>query len=61
MTKFDSSYSYNALKNYIASWHLLCVFQYQKPLEVYGLEKKVLQELKKIKPCKEGDVQCNPS
>jgi len=37
------------------------MFQYQKPPEVYGLEKKILQELKKIKPCKEGDVQCNPS
>jgi hypothetical protein len=36
------------------------MFQYQKPPEVYGLEKKVLQELKKIKPCKE-DVECNPS
>lgn len=39
----------------------LYMFQYQKPPEVYGLEKKILQELKKIKPCKEGDVECNPS
>jgi hypothetical protein len=37
------------------------IFQYQKPPEVYGLEKKIFQELKKIKPLKEGDVECNPS
>jgi hypothetical protein len=37
------------------------MFQYQKPPEEYGLEKKILPELKKIKPYKEGDVECNPS
>ncbi|XP_023726375.1 protein DPCD isoform X3 [Cryptotermes secundus] len=41
--------------------HNTLIITYQKPPEVYGLEKKVLQELKKIKPCKEGDMQCNPS
>lgn len=37
------------------------MFQYQKPFEVYALEQKILEELKKMKTSKEGDVQCNPS
>ncbi|XP_021939783.1 protein DPCD [Zootermopsis nevadensis] len=40
--------------------HNTLIISYQKPQKVYGLEKKILQEIKKIKTSKE-DVQCNPS
>ncbi|PSN50666.1 Protein DPCD [Blattella germanica] len=41
--------------------HNTLIISYQKPLELFGLEKKVLEELKKVKTTKEGDLQCNPS
>ncbi|XP_069677865.1 protein DPCD isoform X2 [Periplaneta americana] len=41
--------------------HNTLIITYQKPFEVYALEQKILEELKKMKTFKEGDVQCNPS
>lgn len=35
--------------------------QYQKPEEIIAMENEILQEFKKMKASKDGDVECNPS
>ncbi|XP_067002673.1 protein DPCD [Anabrus simplex] len=37
------------------------IITYQKPPEVVQLEKKILEEVKKVKTTKEGDPDCKPS
>ncbi|XP_035673611.1 protein DPCD-like [Branchiostoma floridae] len=37
------------------------VITYEKPAGVLEMERQVMQELKKLKAAKDGDVECNPS
>ncbi|XP_070541053.1 protein DPCD-like [Ptychodera flava] len=37
------------------------IINYKKPQEILDMEKTLIEELKKLKASKDGDVECNPS